>query len=363
MPLWMKLLSASEGWVLSGDQFSSRTLLWTTTAGREWKEITPPAAQCVYTDISSVFFLNTHSGWVLIDRNGKGQNETLEEIDLASTRDSGTTWSITPVKIPRRYTVKKNLRGSGSLYFADFDHGWIGVSFEDLDTGGYGSLDLATSDAGRTWHQVELPGIFMFVNARRGWAVVDGMHVGGSGQIELQATRDGGTTWTEVMVAALHGKAPVTCAAYDLPIFENVDHGFFAARYCGSDDESAAELFETTDGGETWRRSRVLSLGGERLMQIASTVANSDWIVAYQDRNSATFAVLGKQGKTEHDISTYIRPEGRRYVNFPDKLSFVTPKVGWMRWGNGFILATSDGGATWSQIGGRPPWLIRLHGP
>jgi photosystem II stability/assembly factor-like uncharacterized protein len=351
----MKLLSASEGWVLSGT-LGRRTLLWTTTAGREWTEITPPAAQCVSTAIRSAFFLNTHLGWALFDRYRNFQDDALEEIDLASTRDSGTTWSTMPVKIPAEYTDKKALRGSGSLYFADSEHAWIGIGFEDLGSGGYGSLGLATSDAGITWHQVEIPGPFMFLNAQVGWAVVNGMRVGGSGRIELQVTRDGGSNWTEVRVDALHPQTQ--CSALTLPIFEDATRGFFAATGCVSDDELAVVLFETTDRGETWRRSRVLNVGPERLNQVTSTVVNSDWIVAYQDPSSATLAVRGAQGKQEHDISNYLRDESMRYINPPGPLSFATSNDGWMQ-GNARLLATSDGGASWSQIGGRLPSRMR----
>jgi hypothetical protein len=63
-------------------------------------------------------------------------------------------------------------------------------------------------------------------------------------------------------------------------------------------------------------------------------------------------------GKSEHDISTYLRDETMRYVNPPRPLSFATPNDGWM-WGNARLLATSDGGASWSQIGGRLPLPTR----
>ena len=53
----MQLLTPQLGWASSGQR-----VFWTTSEGREWKDITPPGTRGA---IDGVFFVDASSGWVL----------------------------------------------------------------------------------------------------------------------------------------------------------------------------------------------------------------------------------------------------------------------------------------------------------
>ena len=131
IPVEMKLLTASQGWVLTDGNY----LLWTTTGGTEWRDISPPTPASApagqRNGIFSAFFLDSRRGWALFHlwhRSSDQSGDDRPEFSVASTSDGGATWSVAPVDTsafdPRAFT----LVGSGRIAFADSLHGWI-----DLD--------------------------------------------------------------------------------------------------------------------------------------------------------------------------------------------------------------------------------------
>ena len=73
----MKLLTPRVGWFATNGH-----LFWTASGGKEWKDITPNTAS--KETISSVFFLDTSTGWVLFVHGDKNDQAHFE---LASTAD------------------------------------------------------------------------------------------------------------------------------------------------------------------------------------------------------------------------------------------------------------------------------------
>ena len=91
----VKLLAPNVGWAMS-----MRRLLWTRNGGASWKDITPPAPSDLTTSetpddvgISTVFFLDTNRGWVLL-AHGEPDVPGGLKFDLASTNNAGDSWSI-----------------------------------------------------------------------------------------------------------------------------------------------------------------------------------------------------------------------------------------------------------------------------
>jgi len=67
--------ACDNGWVLADNR-----LLWTSSAGLQWTEITPGDSQAVH----GVFFADTAHGWVL--------RSTVGALEIARSSDGGKTW-------------------------------------------------------------------------------------------------------------------------------------------------------------------------------------------------------------------------------------------------------------------------------
>lgn len=186
----MQLLTPDVGWALTGGQ-----LFWTTDGGDAWRDITPAPAsrshllpgQLPARAISSVFFLDTSTGWLLL----AGGDEKTDELwlDLAATADAGATWSTTRVTLP--HTEPGTLNGYGRIDFVDGLHGWM-----DLDMVSSSAfrpaLFLETKDGGKTWDRPpaspQVGGDIRFVTLQDGWLA------GGPANGDLYVTHDGSKT-------------------------------------------------------------------------------------------------------------------------------------------------------------------------
>jgi hypothetical protein len=124
--------------------------------------------------------------------------------------------------------------------------------------------------------------------------------------------------------------------------------------YSGADGAmSAAVLFATSDSGRTWSVDSVLtnlgeSSGGER---VHSTMVDSTWVVPFDHVRPSRPPTLTE---LSHDSRVAAKPE-TGFSDFDrDSISFVSPMQGWLS-GSGGLLATNDGGETWTNITPGPP--------
>jgi Rv2525c-like, glycoside hydrolase-like domain len=170
----MRLVAPNAGWVLAGNH-----LLWTSSAGFQWTDITPPAPSS--RPIYGAFFLNTSQGWVL----RAGTSTTLE---LARTSDGGAHWSIGA--FPLRAGAAR-FGGRADLDFIDAAHGWAMLRQTSSSNFSLGML-FATGDGGATWTPLPPPPLgdpVHFTSKTDGWIA------GGPAGNRLYVTRDGGMTW------------------------------------------------------------------------------------------------------------------------------------------------------------------------
>jgi len=367
----MQLLAANVGWATNGPQ-----LLWTSSGGAEWEDITPPAATGAV--ISGIFFLDTSRGWVLFE-HGEPDVPGGLQFDLASTDDAGATWTVEPLRMADWLSAGSPSGGGASLAFADQSQGWLtlygGLS---ATSQGYGSV-LATSDGGKSWEDTpgtpdSVAGPIVMVTPQFGWLVG-----GGAGNDNLYVTRDGAKTWQMVELespvktdqmreydrnwehfqrsfyqalppagAKVAGKEPQHrfWDAYGLPTFEDPKHGYVCVTYPG-----VVVLFATADGGVTWKPDRVLSGSqtGSQGAVVVSAVADSTWITGRVQKDAMPQLRKLGPGASATD-STMPAPEesGLR------QMSFATASQGWVVTNESKLLATNDGGATWTDI--TPGW-------
>jgi photosystem II stability/assembly factor-like uncharacterized protein len=365
----MKLLAPNVGLATSVGR-----LMWTSSGGTEWENITPSAPKDGW--ISDIFFLDTRRGWVLF-AHGEPDIPGGLQFDLASTDNAGAAWSMKHVTVPER--KYPSIFNGGTLAFADSVHGWLGLG-AGMSAGSQGTgLLLATEDGGETWKLAtasewdrdEAIGSMLMLTPEQGWMVG-----GGAGNDELLVTRDGGRTWQMVKLespvktdqmrkydqnleqfqrsfqalppaaAKLESKwqqeQDHSYAAYDLPTFEDPKHGYVCVTYPG-----VVVLFATKDGGVTWKPDRVLTGLHEASTgaTVESAVADSTWITGRVPRHGVP--QLSKLGPGASVTDTTMPAPEESGVS---QMSFATATQGWVVTNESKLLATNDGGASWTDI-------------
>ena len=338
-----KLLTSGTGWVSTGNR-----LLLTTDNGAHWREISPPNPnQYSYDD---VVFINADTAWVL---NYVANTEDDIDFVVSSTVDGGTTWAATKIKIPLGDPAQgaPELAGGGAIAFADKLHGWLIFRYQTGSAFNSAGL-FATSDGGRTWQASnDNPGFAGEIRAYPNGDVWVSGHPGVNegGKIEeLVVSHKGGNGFEDVSLPAPKDIGPVgQPSSYTLPVFEDNLRGYEAASYYGPNGTNSTEvLFETLDGGRTWKADRILSnLTGSGTA--ATTIAGSTWILPFAP-------------KGQHPALVKLRPNDRKAApphsssgDFSNcELSFVTADEGWMNC-SGILSSTIDGGATWANIAPR----------
>ncbi len=333
----MKLLAPDVGWALQGGR-----LLWTADNGKNWRDITPhdPSSQ----EIASVFFLDTSTGWVLFAV--RNQSETILGFDLVSTPNAGVSWTITHIPIPRQHN---GWFPHGEIFFLDAVHGWMNLQM--AINWNVGDL-LATTDGGRTWHEVSgfepsAYGSVRFIDMQDGWVA------GGPEDQHLYVTHDGGKSWQEVLpnlytIPGVSGLYRRMSARYSVPEFETPKRGFLAVDYYGPDKArkpiTKLVLFATNDGGYIWQPVGVLD-GGEDRGNFPFTVIDSTAVAAKVfDHTPLAIIKLGVGHVTKTVATTIPTAAG------PFELSFINTTQGWISLTDETLLSTTDGGSTWMNI-------------
>jgi hypothetical protein len=104
----VKLLTAQVGWAAT-----TNNVFWTTDGGASWKDLTPKTKHNLQA-VAAVFFLNPSTGWVLL-HCGEGNDAFADDscFELASTYDSGRTWSAVREKIVKRFSREQLENGPG----------------------------------------------------------------------------------------------------------------------------------------------------------------------------------------------------------------------------------------------------------
>jgi photosystem II stability/assembly factor-like uncharacterized protein len=334
----LKLLAPDIGWAAS-----SRRLYWTASGGGDWTDVTPKTASP--EDIASVFFLDVSHGWALLATSDQADSRRF---DLASTSNSGESWSITPVTIPDFRAATMTPGSDGRVDFVDPLHGWLNLGL----VGGAAfrpGLLLATADGGKTWKRAlggsGTAGGIRFVTTEKGWVTCGD---------EIYATRDGAKSWQQFTLEPPAQARPAVYPTYDLPMFVDSQHGFLPVTYSGSNgSKSALVLFDTVDGGTTWKSDRILSGLKERSVgQLAPSAMADSVLVALEasDHTHLKLTTVAPGQKVATTDAEVLSPDSGIL-----QLSFDSPSSGWALVADARFLATrllrtADSGVTWSDI-------------
>jgi len=309
----------------SDDQFDDGGSLWESTDGGEsWIPRDVPFS--LGSPLNGLFFLDDSTGWAY-------GNEQLR------TEDGGATWTELPLL--------------GSIYFMEF-------YTPDLGIASGGSFQMLTRDGGDSWdpspHDI------------RRLSFADDLIAIGVADSALHRTTDGATSFTEVISgvarSAVFLSSTVAVAIVDDELLRSTDAGatwspvddaegrtrltavtadvVLAWGRGGSWPDLDDRVFRSDDGGQTWTDLGEVAPDGVLTM----TPVTADVVIA-ADLAGGIFR-SGDGGATW--TRTFVSPGPTPgFIGTPTPF-FVDASVGYYGFGPGFVLATDDGGQTWSQI-------------
>lgn len=274
-------------------------LMKTTDGGNTFTFLTSSSTAFLY----DIDFLDADTGYAV------GANGTI-----LKTKNGGSTWtSVTSPMTNTLYSI--HAVSAGNIY--------IGTA----SSGATQYLSRST-DYGATWTNVSPAGFnktiwdVFFLDASRGWyASQDGGKV--------YYTTDGGTTWSSAVTNGL--------AVPNSVYFIDANTGFSTNNNNGS-------IFKTTDGGATWNS---YDAGTEAMYGVIKSGSDFFACGRYGSLYKST-----DNGQTWNPLFTAVTQKPFRMIKF------VSSTTGYACGGSsttsdslGFIFKTTDGGATWANIG------------
>jgi len=351
-----QLFPDGAGWYLSRD------LYLTTNWGAHWQDITPPAPKDYTYALSSVFFLNGSTGWVFLVGSDDPKHIRLDErgdeilnLKVASTTDSGATWSIGDATLPDYRHPLTPLTGVFNVWFVDTQHGWMNMMAREGNTAFPNGVLLKTKDGGHTWElEPTAPGYFgqlSFATTNSGWLV------GGPGNQHVYATGNGGKTWRDVSPKAPPELGPRVSPVF-LPVsFQNAKQVFLPATY-SVEKGTTFVLFSTQDNGRTWKRHITVPFGNF----LVFNVVGSNLVTAEMSKQSLTLTTITPAGETSKQNAEVpwvpwpsgVDMKGNRVLEAANVVRFIMTNQnhGWALIGMGDyrLFATDNGGRSWTDV-------------
>lgn len=238
----LEFLDARHGWVVAGPCETDTVVLRTTDGGRTWRASHVPSPTCHAGSYLDLKFLDSRNGWMV------HQELLSESATLSWTSDGGATWS-TPKKLP----------AAGRVNFQTRNDGWARTDFF------YTGDAYVTSDGGRTWRHRALPvpvGLdpIGHLSSRDPPALFED----GTGILTELFERNG--EFTLAFYAVASGTAPILAAT--LPVGPDTRRGRPAVTQSVARPDVwwvltdyPATLHFTTDAGETWEQRPAPAFG------------------------------------------------------------------------------------------------------
>ncbi|MEP0545295.1 MAG: YCF48-related protein [Rhodothermales bacterium] len=310
----------------SDDSFDDGGALFESAdGGATWTQRDVPFN--LHDPLHGVFFLDSQLGWAYGNRNYR-------------TTDGGTTWEELPVLgstyfmafySPSFGFASTNgeawISRDGGLSWEDAPHAIVAFDFADGQTGlGVSTAGLyRTADGGDTFSQVyaDTVSAVTFLDATTAVAIAEDAFL---------RSVDGGQTWTAVGTTAL-GRTRLQAVTSDVVLawgrtgpFQNYDD----------------RVLRSADGGQSWTDLGEVIPQGVGGFAVPAVPA----VVASDLQGSMHYSTDAGQTWTQSFASLGPRPT---FFN-GGRPAFADAQTGYFGYGNGFVIKTTDGGASWTQI-------------
>lgn len=264
---------------------------------------------------------------------GQGSFDTLHLIVRRST-DGGRTW--------RSVSLPGNFGGTiPVLVFADQKRGYLLCAGQ---RGGGASVLLRTGDGGATWRAMPSSGdvlgsVFSASDIGVLWSGTQG-DAGPVGRPVLDVSRDGGRTWTDARLPGLVGSLFATNTVLGPPAFFG-SVGVVAVQHPVADSQKLT-IYRSSDGGRAW--TRAANVPDPNGASAFAAVDATHWLVA-------TSAGLLRTADGGHAWSAFT-PKGLprspiTWLEFSDRHhGAALVSTGHMTPAD--LYVTVDGGTTWT---------------
>jgi len=228
-----------------------------TDHGRKWRESSLPAAA---SSIDEVAVIDADHAFVAVGQTTPGgkQSKAMTKIVIYRTGDGGATWQASQAG-----SVQGDV--GVRLRFADASSGF---AIFDPATSGPSTI-VRTTDGGATWTVTTSVVLDQPIEATN----ADTLWLGGirafPGRPLLRVSRDGGATWSDVQLPGVGAKTTEDLGLLETQPewpgaiqFVGPNEAFLAVEKVLADDPPACEVlyYQTLDGGNTWSQVAVLPL-------------------------------------------------------------------------------------------------------
>lgn len=315
--------------------------LWKTTdGGATWKQLPVHTA----TALQYIHFSNQEVGWAVRAADCATHGESCRQLDLLRTTDGGRSWTVS-AHVAQPTAAKPP---SSVVQFPSRNRGYALL----------GGRLFTTATGGKHWQTISFPSAHYipqaasFVTANRGWVIGDVVRpaekqthtTAPAPALVVFATTNGGRTWHEQYSASSRSHFPIF-QQLSLSFVNSNDGWFFYQRT----DVFKSALFRTTDGGRHWLPvQQQLFTSRFEPRPIHFVTPEVGWVPVAS--GAAPFpgliAITHNAGRTFHTVSN-------SNMNIWN-VSLVSPTDGWAignsPGGNGYLLHTTNGGRTFTQV-------------
>ncbi len=341
--------AVSSGWGSTAVGFEPTIFLKTTDAGATWAYQNQVDQNKIYVNCGSFYFKDSLNG---IAVGGSSYPGTV----ICRTVDGGANWVPLPtvsgfspsIVVGAGNRVIIGGGGGGVILSTDFGDSWaivnksaqetvhsINIINDNIYICGFDGTFFKSTDLGNTFNMIYMvsankcisSNAIQFLNENLGYAV-------GQRGLALKTT-DGGATWTQII-------PPDTASALSSNLalcFINDNLGFIVGKIAANVDI----IRKTTDGGQSWTNVQNLAF------QNLNCIAFADDMHGAAGGNKSVILYTTDQGASWKTAAVNLSSQlAIKSIKFYDGLNGIAV-------GETVVLKTSDGGATWNQVGSSFP--------